>query len=110
MRRNLPQDKLDSFIELYASHLSDTLSSDEKIYHWSARQTYIAAANMMNAAASIGIDSCPIEGFEKDNVEKVLGLDTTKFQVALMLPFGYRVNKQSSQLRLDFESVVEFIE
>ncbi len=110
MRRNLPQDKLDSFIELYASHLSDTLSSDEKIYQWSARQTYIAAANMMNAAASIGIDSCPIEGFEKDNVEKVLGLDTTKFQVALMLPFGYRVNKQSSQLRLDFESVVEFIE
>ena len=26
MRRNLPKDKLDSFIELYASHLNDTLS------------------------------------------------------------------------------------
>jgi nitroreductase len=65
---------------------------------------------MMNAAANIGIDSCPIEGFEKDNIEKVLGLDTTKFQVALMLPFGYRVNEQSSQLRSDFESVVEFID
>ncbi len=110
MRRNLPQDKLDSFIELYASHLKDTLSSDEKIYQWSARQTYIAAANMMNAAATIGIDSCPIEGFEKDNVEKVLGLDTTKYQVAMILPFGYRVNEQSKQLRSSFESVVEFIE
>ena len=41
-RRNMPQDKLDSFIELYASHLKDTLSSDEKTYQWSARQTYIA--------------------------------------------------------------------
>jgi nitroreductase len=30
---------------------------------------------MMNAAANIGIDSCPIEGFEKDNVEKILELD-----------------------------------
>jgi len=110
MRRNLPQDKLDSFIELYASHLKDTLSSDDKIYQWSARQTYIAAANMMNAAATIGIDSCPIEGFEKDNVEKVLGLDTTKYQVAMILPFGYRVNEQSKQLRSSFESVVEFIE
>ena len=110
MRRNLPQDKLDSFIELYASHLKDTLNSDEKIYQWSARQTYIASANMMNAAATIGIDSCPIEGFEKENVEKVLELDKTKYQVAMILPFGYRVNEQSKQLRSSFESVVEFIE
>ena len=109
MRRNLPQEKLDAYIKLYASHLSDTLSSDEKIYQWSARQTYIAAANMMNAAACIEIDSCPIEGFEKENVEKVLQLDTNKFQVAMLLPFGYRVNEQSTQLRLNFEEVVEFI-
>jgi len=109
MRRDLPQDKLDNYIKLYASHLSDTLSSDEKIYQWSARQTYISATNMMNAAANIKIDSCPMEGFEKDNIEKVLKLDTTKFQVAMMLPFGYRVNKQSKQLRLDFDSIVEFI-
>ncbi len=109
MRRNLPQDKLDSFIELYASHLKDTLNSDEKIYQWSARQTYIASANMMNAAATIGIDSCPIEGFEKENVEKVLELDKTKYQVAMILPFGYRVNEQSQQLRSSFERVVEFI-
>ena len=109
MRRDLPQERLDSYMKLYASHLSETLSSDEKIYQWSARQTYIASANMMNAAAFIGIDSCPIEGFEKENVEKILELDTRKFQVAIMLPFGYRVNKPSKQLRSSFESVVEFI-
>jgi len=107
--RGMSKEKLDSFIKLYASHLEDTLSSDEKIYQWSARQTYIASANMMSAAAFIGIDSCPIEGFEKENVEKVLKLDTTKFQVAMLLPFGYRVNEQSTQLRSSFESVVEFI-
>jgi len=109
MRRNLPQDKLDSFIELYASHLSDVLTDDDKIYQWSARQTYVASANMMNAAANIGIDSCPIEGFEKEKVEKVLELDTSKFQVAMILPFGYRVNEQSKQLRSSFDSVIEFI-
>jgi len=64
---------------------------------------------MMNAAAFIGIDSCPIEGFEKDNVEKILELDTAKYQVALILPFGYRVNEQSQQLRSSFENVVKFI-
>ena len=109
LRRNMPQEKLDSFIELYASHLNDTLNSDENTYQWSARQTYIAAANMMSAAAFIEIDSCPIEGFEKDNVEKVLELDTTKFQVAMILPFGYRINEQSQQLRSSFENIVEFI-
>ena len=109
MRRDMPQEKLDSFIELYASHLGDVLNDDDKIYQWSARQTYIAAANMMNAAASIEIDTCPIEGFEKENVEKVLELDTSKFQVAMILPFGYRINEQSKQLRSSFESVVEFI-
>jgi len=108
-RRGMPKEKLNSFIELYASHLEDTLSSDEKIYQWSARQTYIASANMMSAAAFIGVDSCPIEGFEKENVEKVLELDTTKFQVAMLLPFGYRINEQSTQLRSSFKSVVEFI-
>jgi len=109
MRRNLPQEKLDAYMKLYASHLNETLSSNEKIYQWSAKQTYIASANMMNAAAFIGIDSCPIEGFEKENVEKVLKLDTNKFQVAMLLPFGYRVNEQSTQLRSNFENVVEFI-
>ena len=109
MRRDMPQEKLDSFIELYASHLGDVLNDDDKIYQWSARQTYIAAANMMSAAANIEIDTCPIEGFEKENVEKVLELDTSKFQVAMILPFGYRVNEQSKQLRSSFESVVEFI-
>ncbi|PHR57830.1 MAG: NAD(P)H-dependent oxidoreductase [Arcobacter sp.] len=109
MRRNMPKDKLDSFIELYASHLENVLNNDDNIYQWSARQTYIAAANMMSAAANIGIDSCPIEGFEKEKVEKVLGLDTSKFQVSMLLPFGYRINEQSSQLRSSFENVVEFI-
>lgn len=109
MRRNLAQEKLDAYIGLYSSHLSDVLNDDDKIYQWSARQTYIAAANMMSAAAAIEVDSCPIEGFEKEKVEKVLELDTTKYQVSMMLPFGYRINEQPKQLRSSFESVVEFI-
>ena len=108
-RRNLAQEKLDAYIGLYSSHLSDVLNDDDKIYQWSARQTYIAAANMMSAAAAIEVDSCPIEGFEKEKVEKVLELDTTKYQVSMMLPFGYRINEQPKQLRSSFESVVEFI-
>ncbi|DAB29777.1 MAG TPA: NAD(P)H-dependent oxidoreductase [Sulfurimonas sp. UBA12504] len=109
-RRNMPQEKLDFYLDLYASHLSETLSNDANIYTWSAKQTYIAAANMMSAAAFLGIDSCPIEGFEKEVIEEILGLDKTHHQLAMFLPFGYRINEQSPQLRLDFDEVIEFIQ
>jgi nitroreductase len=107
-RRPLPQEKIDAYVELYAKHLQDTMKSDTNILAWSARQCYIALANMMSAAASIGIDSCPIEGFEKENLEKLLQIDTKKYQVAVIMPLGYRINEQSEQLRLSFEEVVEF--
>jgi len=109
-RRPLSDEQIEGYIGLYANHLSKTLSSDENIYHWTSRQTYIAGANMMTAGAYIGVDSCPIEGFEKEKVEEILELDTTQYQVSMILPFGYRLNEQPKQLRLPLEEVVEFIE
>jgi nitroreductase len=109
-RRGMNEATLQGYVEKYANHLKDTLATDKSTYEWTARQTYIAGANMMTAAAFIGIDSCPIEGFEKEKVEEILELDTSKWQVAMLLPFGYRVNEQSAQLRLPFDEVVEFRE
>lgn len=109
-RRDMSKEKFDFYMNLYSNHLKNTLSSDENILCWTARQTYIAAANMMTKAATLGIDSCPIEGFEKEKVEGILDLDISKYQLSLVLPFGYRANEQSSQLRLPFDEVVEFID
>ena len=108
-RREMPQEKVDFYINLYASHLANTLSSDENIYSWTAKQTGIAMGNMMTAAAIKGVDSCAIEGFEKEKVEEILGLDLTKYRLSVIIPFGYRINEQSSQLREALENVVEFI-
>ena len=109
-RREMPKETLDFYMGLYAEHLKETLSSDENIYSWTSKQSYIAAGNMMSAAAVLGIDSCPIEGFDKKQIENILNLDTTKYQLSLVLPFGYRLNPQSEQLRVAFEDVVEFID
>ena len=108
-RREMPQEKLDMYLGLYANHLKQTLSTDENIYAWTAKQTVFAIQNMMMAAAIKGIDSCPIEGFEKEKVEEILKLDTKKYQLSTIIPFGYRINPQSSQLREPLESVVEYI-
>lgn len=70
------------------------LSDDRKIFDWVGKQVYIPFANMMTAAAEIGIDSCPMEGFDKNRVEEVLinegVLDTNQFGVVAMLAFGYK--------------------
>ncbi|MFT5874972.1 MAG: nitroreductase [Clostridium sp.] len=108
-RSNMPKESLNFIMGLYAGHLKDTLSSTENIYSWTSKQSYIAAGNMMTSAALLGIDSCPIEGFDKKQVEEILKLDTSKYQLSMVLPFGYRINPQSQQLRLPFEDVVEFI-
>jgi nitroreductase len=77
------------------------------IYNWGAKQCYILLGNMMTAAAMIGIDSCPIEGFEKNKVEEILGLDTENEEVVLLCPFGYRQNDQPEKYRLPIEEISE---
>jgi len=109
-RTHLSKEEIERYINLYSDFLSDTLSDDRKTYDWVSKQCYISATNMMMAGAFIGIDSCPIEGFEKSKVEEILNLDTSKFQVALILPFGYRVNEPPQKVRLSFDEVVEILD
>ncbi|GAA3538202.1 NAD(P)H-dependent oxidoreductase [Zobellella aerophila] len=70
------------------------IEGDRQITDWSARQAYIALANMMTTAALMGIDSCPIEGFEMDKASAVLeqyfGIDPAIYQPVVMVAFGYR--------------------
>jgi nitroreductase len=73
------------------------LNDDRKRHDWAAKQAYIAMANMMNAAAQIGVDSCAIEGFHWADVEKILSdngvVDLTTDRVAVMVAFGYRAGE-----------------
>ena len=110
-RRDLPPEKIEAYINLYSEFLAETsFADDQKTLAWSSKQCYIAAANMMTGAASMAVDSCPIEGFEKTKVEELLKIDTKMYQVALILPFGYRLNPQPQHIRLPFDEVVEFLE
>ena len=108
-RRDLPQEMIERYIGVYENY-TKAIGDDKSIFAWSARQTYIAAANMMMAASFIGIDSCPIEGFEKDRVDEILKLDTKEFQTSLILPFGYRVKPQPKKIRLSFDEIVKYID
>ena len=109
VKKGFPADKLEFYTGVFPNHPEDSCHSNENMYSWPARQTYLSAGNMMTAAAIKGIDSCPIESYEKENIEEVLGLDTSKFQIACLLPFGYRLNEQSSTDKESLDDSIEFI-
>jgi len=61
----------------------------------------------MTYAATLGIDSCPIEGFDREEVEAILDLPEER-SVALICAFGYRVNPQDEHKRLPLSQIVEY--
>jgi len=96
----------EAYLKRYSDH--NDWRSDEELIHWSMKQCYIAAANMMTSAAMIGIDSCPMEGMDKKKVQEAMGIDTAKYEIALLVSFGYRLNPQPEKLRLPMEKIAEF--
>ncbi len=87
------------------------LESDRLLFEWSARQTYIALGNMMTAAALLGIDSCPIEGFPMDAVNGILRddfhVDTEQMRVSCMVAFGYRSEPQPAKSRQPLSAIFQ---
>ena len=53
-------------------------------------QAYIALGTLMTVCAEQQIDSCPMEGFDPEKVDELLGLKTKNLKSVLMLPVGYR--------------------
>jgi hypothetical protein len=59
-------------------------------YAHAARQTYIALGFALMAAAEQEVDSTPIEGFNPDAVDAILGLRERGLRSVVLMPLGYR--------------------
>lgn len=87
------------------------IEGKQQITEWSARQAYIALGNVMTSAALLGIDSCPIEGFEMEKTVAVLeehfGIDPNVYQPAVMVALGYREDEPPfAKTRREMDQVV----
>lgn len=103
-----------SFMEGFQKENLDVDTTEEKVLEWSKRQAYIALGNMMTAAAMINIDSCAIEGFDKEKVEKILVdkgiLDKEHFDLTYMVVFGYRAESpKRAKSRRKTEDIIEWV-
>lgn len=57
---------------------------------WATRQAYIALGNFMTSAALVGVDTCPMEGFEPPKYDEILGLPAQGFHAVVACAAGYR--------------------
>jgi nitroreductase len=64
---------------------------------WTSKQTYLALANLMNAAAELKIDVTPMEGFEPEKVNEILGLTELGLHASLLATIGYRHEEDATQ-------------
>jgi nitroreductase len=57
---------------------------------WAQKQTYIAMGFLMETAALLKIDSCPMEGLDPAAYDKILNLEGTGWSTVASVAVGYR--------------------
>jgi nitroreductase / dihydropteridine reductase len=64
--------------------------SPEQQFQWAAKQAYIALGVGLAAAAIESVDSTPMEGFNPEALNKLLGLKEKGLKSVALLTLGYR--------------------
>jgi len=93
--RNIPVEALAEYDGMMKGFLKQM--SKEDIITWAAKQAYIALGQLMVTAAVEGIDTCPMEGFDKNEFDKLLGFKEKNLSTAVMAAVGFRSNDDKYQ-------------
>jgi nitroreductase len=109
--RETPLENLDLFKKSINQHIIQ--KTQDEIFNWAEKQSYIVLANLMYAAAIENIDSCPMEGFRQDLMEEILNINPETEKVTVTLALGYRSEEDHFQhmkkVRKPNEKLFKFI-
>ncbi|MFW9603003.1 MAG: NAD(P)H-dependent oxidoreductase [Prevotella sp.] len=87
-QRGLPRGRFGSYTtKLKALYLPQT--AEENFAH-TARQAYIGLGMALAQAAELKVDSTPMEGFDNDALDELLGLKAKGLRSVVLMPIGYR--------------------
>ncbi|WP_116105984.1 NAD(P)H-dependent oxidoreductase [Lewinella sp. IMCC34191] len=92
---DVPREQLND----YASYMKGSVAgkSVESIEAWNKRQVYIALGTLLAAAAEMRIDTCPMEGFDAGEYDRILGLTERGLTATVIAPVGYRSQEDATQ-------------
>ena len=93
--RAIPAESLQGYADFMKANI--TALSEDNRNNWTAKQTYLALGNLLNAAAELKIDVTPMEGFVPAEVNEILGLEALGLNATLIATLGYRHEDDATQ-------------
>lgn len=106
--RGVPQDALAGFRDMMLGKV-EAPGADN--LHWSQRQVYISLGFFLSAAAMLGIDACPMEGFDPAKYNEILGLTSQGLTATVIATAGYRSANDSfaamKKVRFDTADIIK---
>ncbi|HWV72729.1 MAG TPA: nitroreductase family protein [Pseudosphingobacterium sp.] len=112
-QRNLPEGGMDDLKNKLINYFS--ANSTEANASWANKQAYIGLGTALVAAAELKIDTTPMEGFDAQQFNEVLGLKAKGLHTAVILSLGYRDAENDyfanmAKVRLPIEEFSAFVE
>ena len=108
---NAPIEQFDAMKQYLKGALSS--KSEAEMGTWMARQLYIPLGTLLESAALLKIDACPMEGFDLAQFDQILGLKEKGLASLAIITLGYRAvddkNAGQPKNRLAMDEVVTFI-
>jgi nitroreductase len=99
----------------YQMVVSDLINGPKSTFtkEWAARQAYIALGTLLTAAATMRIDSCPMEGIDNDKYDSILNLESQGYRALAACALGYRSQNDKyahiTKVRFNKDRVIQFI-
>ena len=80
---------------------------------WATHQAYLALGNFITSAALMGVDTCPMEGFEPEEYDKILELPSKGLASVVCCAAGYRAPEDKAatlkKVRFPREQVIHIV-
>ncbi|MCA1638869.1 MAG: nitroreductase family protein, partial [Acidobacteria bacterium] len=85
--RNTPRESMKDYENTMKATAKKNIN-EGTIETWNSRQAYLALGFLLETAALLGIDACPMEGFNPAEFNRILGLD--EYSAVALCAIGYR--------------------
>ena len=87
--RGLPLESLDGYRDAIKAAIAKHPTQEARL-QWAAKQAYIALGTALVAAATERVDATPMEGFDPQALDDVLGLEQKGLRSVVVMALGYR--------------------
>lgn len=83
----------------------------QEVFKWAGKSTALACQNLMIAAEVVGLNTCPMEGFNGPQLGRYLGLSPKHHEIVMVLAIGRKSSSYTPQpqWRRPIETTVTFL-